>query len=513
MQKIVILNPKGGSGKTTISTNLAAYYALAGNRVALMDYDPQGCSARWIAARPPERPAIRLVKAYERKSRLTRAWNIHNTRGATHVIADTRAGTPGDVLQDHMRDAHAVLIPILPSEIDIHAASNWIENLLVHAKLSPRDGRIGVVANRVKKNTLACQTLLRFLKALEIPFITILRDAQAYVHAAGLGLGIFELPKYRVRPDLESWEPLVTWLEGKNPDSNDARFLPEGATRRPPPKRFQKAGEFGNRGERRPDPKRNQPVELTRTDRVEILQEALSRDPENVSLLQMAINTYGFVGHLATTVELATRAYRKDPLNPRNPHYLSTRLYPLGSFERGIELELEAQALGYNPKSVNSALTMLYLRTGDSEALAALLPAEFEATAIMPIDPMRMLAARDDEGLRAAIIEELEANLPGLDGRDTFRQLKLALLMDDEDLVWQHLEHFGPDDRARVSDFIAAQMFDVAWRHKYVNQRLLDLMDWYDEFSEFWDRFGPPDGCDWDGETITCAAPANPPGR
>ncbi len=215
MRKVVVMNPKGGSGKTTLATNLAAYYANAGGKVVLMDYDPQGSSARWIAARPADRPSIDLVKAFERSTRTTRSWQLHTSLDATHVIVDTPAGTTRETLEEFTRDADAVVIPVLPSEIDIHAASRCIGDLLLCAKIKPRDGRIGVVANRVKKNTRVYQALLRFLKALEIPFITSLRDAQAYVHAAGLGQGIFELPQYRVKTDVESWQPLLTWLDSE----------------------------------------------------------------------------------------------------------------------------------------------------------------------------------------------------------------------------------------------------------------------------------------------------------
>lgn len=216
MHKVVVLNPKGGSGKTTLATNLAAYYANAGGKVALMDYDPQGSSARWVAARGSDRPPIELVKAFERNNvRTTRSWQLHTSLDATHVIVDTPAGTNRESLEDFTRDADAVLIPVLPSEIDIHAASRCIGDLLLCAKIKPRDGRIGVVANRVKKNTRIYQALLRFLKALEIPFIASLRDAQSYVHAAGQGQGIFELPRYRVKADIESWQPLIAWLDAE----------------------------------------------------------------------------------------------------------------------------------------------------------------------------------------------------------------------------------------------------------------------------------------------------------
>lgn len=213
MKKFIVLNPKGGSGKTTLATNLAAYYVHAGHRVALMDFDPQASSARWVAARPSGCPPVDLIKAYERKARVTRSWQLHTAPDAAYVIVDTPAGTGRDVIEELVRDAHAVIIPVLPSEIDIHAASRCIADLLLCAKIKPRDGRIGVVANRVKKNTRVYQALLRFLRQLEIPFITSFRDAQAYVHAAGEGRGICELPRHRVKPDLASWEPLIAWLD------------------------------------------------------------------------------------------------------------------------------------------------------------------------------------------------------------------------------------------------------------------------------------------------------------
>lgn len=108
---------------------------------------------------------------------------MHHTADATHISVDIPAGTTREALEDFTRDAHAVVIPVLPSEIDIHPASRYIGDLLLCIRIKPRDGRIGVVANRVKKNTKVYQALLRFLTTLEILFITSLRDAQAYVHA------------------------------------------------------------------------------------------------------------------------------------------------------------------------------------------------------------------------------------------------------------------------------------------------------------------------------------------
>ena len=215
MQKVVVLNPKGGSGKTTIATNLAAYYATQAKAVCLIDFDPQASSTRWVAARDPERATVELTRAFERQAGVTRSWQLHRYDQAEYVVVDTPAGMDVDTLKDVTRDASAILIPVLPSEIDIHAASRCIGDLLLSAKIKPQDGRIAVIANRSRKKTRTYQALHRFLSQLNIPFLTALRDAQVYVQAAGDGCGIFELPRYRTKKDLESWQPIFEWLDSR----------------------------------------------------------------------------------------------------------------------------------------------------------------------------------------------------------------------------------------------------------------------------------------------------------
>lgn len=215
MQKIVVLNPKGGSGKSTIATNLASYFATQGFNPTLMDMDAQGSSMRWLSKRTAEFAPIHGIKAYERNSRVTRSFALRIPQGCERVIVDTAAAVEAQFMPELTRDAHAVLVPVLPSDIDIHAAAKCITDLLLVAKIPREEQRIGVIANRVKKNTVMYRSLMRFLATLEIPIVTTLRDSQNYVRAAESGVGVFEMKPYQVREDWEQWLPLIGWLGQK----------------------------------------------------------------------------------------------------------------------------------------------------------------------------------------------------------------------------------------------------------------------------------------------------------
>jgi len=222
MQRILVLNPKGGSGKTTIATNLASYFASTGDRPMLLDNDPQGSSTRWLKKRKPEQAFIHGVSAYEKNSRMTRAFQLRVPPDANHVIVDTPAAVPGQDLPELTKNADAIIVPVLPSDIDIHACSKCIADLLLIAKVRRDEHRIGVVANRVRKNTVIYQSLLRFLESLRIPVITTIRDSQNYVRAAELGVGVYEMKRYLVESDLEEWAPLLAWLKAKETASRPA---------------------------------------------------------------------------------------------------------------------------------------------------------------------------------------------------------------------------------------------------------------------------------------------------
>ena len=212
MQRIVVLNPKGGSGKTTIAINLASYLASHGHAPVLMDFDPQGSSVRWVKKRKPEQPHVHVIAAFEKDSRTTRAFQLRVPDRATHVIVDTPAALEARQLPEMTRDADKILVPVLPSDIDIHTCSRCIRDLLLVGKVRREDDRIGVIANRVRRNTLTYQSLIRFLHTLGIPIVATIRDSQNYVRAAELGVGVHEMKRYVAQEDIEQWLPLVEWL-------------------------------------------------------------------------------------------------------------------------------------------------------------------------------------------------------------------------------------------------------------------------------------------------------------
>jgi chromosome partitioning protein len=217
MQRIVVLNPKGGSGKTTIAINLASYYASRQQSPVLMDFDPQGSSLRWVKKRQPAQPPIHVIPAFEKNTGTTRSFALRVPSNATHVIIDTPAALDSPRMPDITRDAHKILVPVLPSDIDIHACSKCIRDLLLVAKIRREDERIGVIANRVRRNTLTYQSLIRFLQTLGIPIVATIRDSQNYVRAAELGIGVHEMKSYIAREDVEQWVPLINWLEAPAP--------------------------------------------------------------------------------------------------------------------------------------------------------------------------------------------------------------------------------------------------------------------------------------------------------
>jgi chromosome partitioning protein len=213
MQRIVVLNPKGGSGKTTIAVNLASYFASRQQMPVLMDYDPQGSSMRWVRKRQPTQPWVYAVAAFEHDGRMTRSYQMRAPEGATHVIVDTPAAVDAHEMPELTRSADKILIPVLPSDIDIHACSRCIRDLLLVAKIKREDNRLGVVANRVRRNTLTFQSLIRFLQTLGVPIVATIRDSQNYVRSTELGLGVHEMKSYVVREDVQQWDSLIAWLE------------------------------------------------------------------------------------------------------------------------------------------------------------------------------------------------------------------------------------------------------------------------------------------------------------
>lgn len=212
MRRIIVINAKGGCGKTTIATNLASLYAARGLRTALYDYDPQGSSSCWLEMRNKEQPPIHGVAAYQRApAGLTRSWQLRVPQDTERLIIDTPAGLDKPQLLEQLRGVHMILVPVVPSAIDTRAAAFFIRDLMAANKTV--QARIAIVANRVRENTLALQTLQQFLASLNIPVLARLRDTQNYVQAAERGMGIHELDIYRARFELPHWHRILDWLE------------------------------------------------------------------------------------------------------------------------------------------------------------------------------------------------------------------------------------------------------------------------------------------------------------
>lgn len=207
VRTIMVMNSKGGCGKTTVATNLASYYAERGRAVVLADFDPQGSSLAWLAARDGERAPITGLAAWRDP-----LWIPRETE---FVIMDVPAGVPTRRMRSLIRHAQTVLVPVLPSAIDIRAAEDFIERLMHVEKIAHLQTKVGFVGNRVRESARAFTSLSDFFERAGIPVVAQLRDSQNYTTAAERGLGIHELSNASVLADLDQWAPLVKWLKGR----------------------------------------------------------------------------------------------------------------------------------------------------------------------------------------------------------------------------------------------------------------------------------------------------------
>jgi chromosome partitioning protein len=209
MRTIMVMNAKGGCGKTTIATNLASYYASElGATVALADYDPLQSSLDWLALRPAERAPIKRVAALDKGLRGL-------GHGTDYLIIDSPARSSGSELAELVRHTETIVVPVLPSPVDINAAVRFIEELRAIGRVVRKQVRIGLVANRIREHSLMFDELNTFLEQQKIPFIATLREAQNYVRAFSRGLGIYELPQYLAWRDWEYFQFLIDWLESR----------------------------------------------------------------------------------------------------------------------------------------------------------------------------------------------------------------------------------------------------------------------------------------------------------
>ena len=208
----LVINSKGGSGKTTVTTNLASYFAANRIPTAVMDYDPQGSSLNWLRCRAHPAPKIHGANAAPQKSGL-RSLGMHVPQGTRQLVVDGPAGASGLLLQEMIARAHAILVPVQPSAIDIHATANFVRDLLVMGRLRARNVRLAVVANRVRRATPVYQPLEKFLSSLGLPFLTRLSDSEVFVQAAESGLGIFEMDAIATAAEREQFMPIIEWAD------------------------------------------------------------------------------------------------------------------------------------------------------------------------------------------------------------------------------------------------------------------------------------------------------------
>jgi len=213
MQRITVINVKGGCGKTTIATNLASAYACQGRDTTLIDYDSQGSSMYWLNLRPDSASRINGIAAYPSNRPVTRSWQLRLPPETERVIVDTPAGLKGLDLVDQLKGTHTIIVPVLPSSIDTHATADFIRDLYLIAKVRPKTTRLCIICNRVKSNTLSFRALQRFLDVMKIPVIAELRETQAYNKASECGLGVHELGSRASGRDHDDWRQILDWLD------------------------------------------------------------------------------------------------------------------------------------------------------------------------------------------------------------------------------------------------------------------------------------------------------------
>ena len=208
MRTILVANAKGGCGKTTLATTLASHYANEGLEVVLADFDPQQGSLDWLSVRGADRPPIVGLEATQDGLR-------HLPRTADVLVIDAPARLHGAELSEFLRRAKTVLIPIMPSPVDMNAATRFLNELGAAPPVANRQTRVGLVANRLIEYTRSAHALKQWLDRRRESVIGRLRETQNYVRAAGMGLGIFELPAYQAWQDWAQWEPILSWLQSK----------------------------------------------------------------------------------------------------------------------------------------------------------------------------------------------------------------------------------------------------------------------------------------------------------
>jgi chromosome partitioning protein len=203
MPVIVVANPKGGVGKSTVATNLAGALARAGHAVMLGDVDRQQSARHWLAMRPAMLPVIRGWD-------VARDEVVRPPKGTTHVVIDTPAGMHGKRLDDVLKIADLVIVPLQPSLFDIQASHAFVQELAAHKRADKV--RVSVIGMRVRDGTIATDQLRHFLDTLGVPVLAMLRDTQLYVQLAARGATLWDIAPGRAERDVAQWQPILDWI-------------------------------------------------------------------------------------------------------------------------------------------------------------------------------------------------------------------------------------------------------------------------------------------------------------
>lgn len=206
MRAVLVANPKGGAGKTTLATNLSGYFANQGKKTTLCDLDRQQSSLRWMAFRDPALPAI---TGYYGGNQIS----LNLPREADWVVVDAPAGLQGYKLSDYLKAVDKVLVPLVPSVFDMAATEDFLNS--IRTEVRGVRAKVGIVAMRVDPRTKAASMLEEFLKHFDIPIVAYMRNTQNYVNVAAAGATVFDPPRAKNRRDLEQWSSLVQWVEKK----------------------------------------------------------------------------------------------------------------------------------------------------------------------------------------------------------------------------------------------------------------------------------------------------------
>lgn len=225
---VLVINSKGGVGKSTLTSNLASYFSFKG-RTALCDFDRQMSGVRWLERRDASRRKIDSITG----------WEYRGTDDYEWIIMDPPAAVTRKDLTSLIARSDLIIVPVLPSPIDIHAAADFIRDLIVYGRIRTTQKPLAVVANRARTNTVIYDQLKSFLQSLKLPFVTSLRDSQNYIHASAQGIGIFEMDPMMVARDVEQWQPLLRWIN-EAAEIGRMPLMDQTSSRTPAPSRQQK---------------------------------------------------------------------------------------------------------------------------------------------------------------------------------------------------------------------------------------------------------------------------------